>query len=206
MAKNFFGEHSMRSLISLIKGDFNTVNTKTSELDGKVATLETGKTTSDGKITTLEGKVTTLEEGKTTADGKITTLEGKVTTLETNTQGINDKIGAVNGIAPLDASGKVASDYLPSYVDDVIEGYMVSATTRASSSEPGGEDEGTTITFYEDEAHTTAITGERGKIYLDLHTNSSWRFGGSTYTKIVSDDLVEFTEDEITTMWNSITV
>lgn len=29
--------------------------------------------------------------------------------------------GAVNGLAPLDGTGKVASSYLPSYVDDVLE-------------------------------------------------------------------------------------
>ena len=31
--------------------------------------------------------------------------------------------GAANGICPLDANAKIASQYLPSYVDDVIEGY-----------------------------------------------------------------------------------
>ena len=32
---------------------------------------------------------------------------------------------AVNGVASLDSSGKVPSTQLPSYVDDVIEGYLI---------------------------------------------------------------------------------
>ena len=35
----------------------------------------------------------------------------------------NELIGAKNGIAPLDESGKIASRFLPSYVDDIVEFY-----------------------------------------------------------------------------------
>ena len=55
---------------------------------------------------------------------------------------------------------------LPSYVDDVIEGYLYNGA------------------FYGDSAHTTQITGESGKIYIDKDTNKSYRWSGSLYAEV----------------------
>ena len=55
-------------------------------------------------------------------------------------------------------NGKIPSSELPSYVDDVIEGYYHDNK------------------FYEDEQYTTEISGERGKIYVSLDTNKSYRW------------------------------
>ena len=74
--------------------------------------------------------------------------------------------GSNNGVAELDATGKVPSAQLPSYVDDVIEGYKDGAN------------------FYKDSAHTQLITPEGDKIYVDLATDTTWRWGGSTYAQI----------------------
>lgn len=74
--------------------------------------------------------------------------------------------GANSGVAELDATGKVPASQLPSYVDDVIEGYYYNSK------------------FYEDSAHTTEITGTTGKIYVDLSTNKTYRWSGSGYTEI----------------------
>lgn len=74
--------------------------------------------------------------------------------------------GSNNGVAELDNAGKVPSSQLPSYIDDVIEGYLDSGT------------------FYEDSAHTIPITPESGKIYVDLTTNTTYRWGGSAYVQI----------------------
>ena len=60
--------------------------------------------------------------------------------------------------ADLDVSGKVPSGQLPSYVDDVIEGYY-------------SDDK-----FYEDDQYTIEIQGERGKIYVSLDTNKEYRW------------------------------
>ena len=65
-------------------------------------------------------------------------------------------------------SGKVPASQLPSYVDDVIEGYYYNGA------------------FYEEAAHTTEITPEAGKIYVDLSTNVQYRWGGSAYVEISS--------------------
>lgn len=76
--------------------------------------------------------------------------------------------GAASGLAELDATGKVPAAQLPSYVDDVIEAYKSGAD------------------FYEDSAHTAdkKITGESGKIYVDLHTNVTYRWSGTAYVEI----------------------
>ena len=75
---------------------------------------------------------------------------------------LTDKANLVNG--------KVPASELPSYVDDVIEGYYYNGA------------------FYEDSAHTTPITGETGKIYVDLTTDESYRWSGSAYVLIATPD------------------
>ena len=74
--------------------------------------------------------------------------------------------GSANGVASLDNTGKVPSSQLPSYVDDVVEGYYY-----------GGK-------FYTDSAHTQLITPETGKIYVDINTSKAYRWSGSTYVEI----------------------
>jgi hypothetical protein len=69
--------------------------------------------------------------------------------------------GAINGLAELDATGKVPSTQLPSFVDDVVE-YVLKSNLPA--------------------------TGESGKIYVvygDTTTNNgSYRWSGSAYVLI----------------------
>lgn len=65
--------------------------------------------------------------------------------------------GSANGLAELDANGKVPSSQLPSYVDDVLE--------YSSKSE-------------------FPTAGETGKIYVDTTTNLTYRWSGSAYIEI----------------------
>ena len=57
--------------------------------------------------------------------------------------------------------------------------------------------------FYEDEAHAVPIQGERGKIYVDLTTNLSYRYGGSAYVVITSSDMVEVSNSELQSLWDA---
>ena len=75
---------------------------------------------------------------------------------------------ANNGVATLGADGKVPASQLPSFVDDVLEGYL-------------NADDGK---FYEESSYTTEIPAEGGKIYTDLSNNKTYRWGGSAYTEI----------------------
>ena len=79
-------------------------------------------------------------------------------------------VGTASGVAELDEYGKIISSQLPSYVDDVIEGYYK-------------EDDGK---FYEESTFETEITPESGKIYTDLGHDVTYRWGGSTYVAIGS--------------------
>lgn len=67
--------------------------------------------------------------------------------------------------------GKVPAAQLPSYVDDVIEGYYYNSK------------------FYEEAAHTTEITPETGKIYVDLSTDVTYRWSGSAYIALSNPDI-----------------
>ena len=78
------------------------------------------------------------------------------------------KLGKANGIATLDTTGKVPEAQLPSYVDDVVEGYYKVADGK----------------FYKESTYTTEITGESGKIYIDLANNVEYRWTGSIFMEI----------------------
>lgn len=74
--------------------------------------------------------------------------------------------GALAGKADL-VDGKIPAAQLPSYVDDVVEGYLYEGD------------------FYEDVEHTQQITPESSKIYLDLPNNMTYRWDGiSAYVAI----------------------
>ena len=47
------------------------------------------------------------------------------------------------------------------------------------------------------------MTGETGKIYVDVLTSTSYRYSGSTYVQIVSSDMVEITGDEVNQIWTA---
>lgn len=80
--------------------------------------------------------------------------------------------GAANGVASLGADGKVPSTQLPSYVDDVLEGYVSDDLKK----------------FYKDSAKSSEYTGETGKIYVDMNNNKTYRWSGSTYV-VISETL-----------------
>lgn len=87
-------------------------------------------------------------------------LTSKPTTL--SGYGITDALasslkGAVNGVAELDATGKVPSTQLPSYVDDVLEYANLAGFPT---------------------------TGDTGKIYIALDTNITYRWSGTAYVEI----------------------
>jgi len=80
--------------------------------------------------------------------------------------------GANSGVATLGADGKVPASQLPSFVDDVLEGYLNATDGK----------------FYEESSYTTEIPAEGGKIYVDLATSKTYRWGGSAYA-VISDTL-----------------
>ncbi|WP_075833522.1 MULTISPECIES: hypothetical protein [unclassified Rhodococcus (in: high G+C Gram-positive bacteria)] len=88
----------------------------------------------------------------THTEAQVTGLTAKLAGL----QPVSEK-GQANGYAPLDANGKLAAAYQPSYVDDVLEYANVAAFPT---------------------------TGETGKIYTSLANNRIYRWSGSVYIEI----------------------
>lgn len=134
----------------------------------------------DAAISTLQDKLTALQGSKENvvkAADKLATarkingvaFDGtKDITIADDTKIALTKMGAASGVATLDATGHVPASQLPSFVDDVIEGYFNTADKL----------------FYKEAAHTTKIAGESGKIYTDLATGTIYRFGGTTFVSI----------------------
>lgn len=83
--------------------------------------------------------------------------------------------GVAGGIATLGSDGKVPAGQLPSFVDDVVDTYIVGGTALASD-------------WLSDVAGGTAITPETGKIYVILtegeYLNKTYRWSGTTYVEI----------------------
>lgn len=122
------------------------------------------------KIEALDANLAKKVDKTTTVNGHA--LSGNIELTATDVKAIPaSQKGANNGVAELGSDGKILASQLPSYVDDVIEGYLH-----------------TDGKFYKEEGHTTLLTGESGKIYIDLTggKNVTYRWSGSVYATVGS--------------------
>lgn len=127
------------------------------------------------------------EEARAAAD---TALENKLQTNINNLKKKHDDFvatkGKANGFASLDGNGLIPSSQLPSYVDDVIEVY---ATYDVS--ETGGKL--SNIKLYSDPDHANPITGESGKIYLNITQDEpsyQFRWSGTQFVDNNTSSLI----------------
>lgn len=107
--------------------------------------------------------------GLTTVWNKITTLfarKTEVSAVQTNLTNFMNTKSKANGLCPLDEKTQVPASFLPSYVDDVIEGYLYDGK------------------FYIEENHITVINGEGSKIYVDLSDMNTYRWSGTSFVLI----------------------
>lgn len=81
----------------------------------------------------------------------------------------------LTGVAPL-TGGKISPEYLPEYLDDVLEGTM-------------SIDEGGNYVFTVDAGQYGPAEPTKGIIYLDTESNTAWRWTGSTYMQCTTDKL-----------------
>ena len=131
-------------------------------------------------------KIQEEEEARAAAD---TALENKLQTNINNLEKKHDDFvatkGKANGFASLDGNGLVPSSQLPSYVDDVIEVYAtydVSETGKLSN-----------IKLYSDPDHANPITGESGKIYLNITQDEpsyQFRWSGTQFVDNNTSSLI----------------
>ena len=108
-------------------------------------------------------------EGHVVLGAALTKSDVDLGNVTNDAQVKRSEMGVANGVATLDGDGKVPASQLPSYIDDVVEGYYYN-----------GE-------FYEEAAHTHVIPHASGKVYVDVDSNITYRWGGSAYVKIASD-------------------
>lgn len=136
--------------------------------------------------------------------GKGLSTEDYTTTEKTKLAGLPDAAiptiekGQASGVATLDANGKVPSNQLPSYVDDVIEAYPRSGQTELSST-----------WLAEGSASGATIVPESGKIYVLLgasenyNVGTQFRWGGTQYSKLNDGGIRAITAAEIQAIVNS---
>ena len=181
------------------------IQTTKTALEASIATEVQNRKDAD---TALDTKLTTAinkeVQDRTAADTVLgTRIDNEVTArteadaalkteLTEDIQGVQDALDAfiatkaqASGLASLDENGKVPSEQLPSYVDDVIDVY---ATYDKS---PTGDL--SNISLFADADHNTPITGEAGKIYQNVTTGEpgyQFRWTGTTWSLIVSGGVV----------------
>lgn len=103
--------------------------------------------------------------------------------------------GAANGVCPLNANSIIDSQYLPSFVDDVVEAYPRTGQTELSST-----------WLATGSASGTVITPQTGVIYLlmsdttNYSANTQFRWSGSSYVKLNDGGVSSITNEEINTI------
>ena len=148
--------HPLQTSVSGNAGTATKFNsTRTIQLSGDV----TGSATADGS----NGWSITTTIADDSHNHVISNIDGLQAALDSKAGTHNhpyiptSEKGANNGVATLGSDGKVPSDQLPSYVDDVIE---------------------------YDTKESFPSTGETAKIYVAKDTNLTYRWGGTAYVEI----------------------
>lgn len=143
----------------------------------------TARTSAD---TALDARIDKEITDRTAADTALDTkLQNNINALEAKHDAFVATKGKANGFASLDANGTVPASQLPSYVDDIIEVY---ATYTVS--ETGGL---TNIQLYSNSAHTQPITGESGKIYVNVtdgEPSYQFRWSGNKFVDSNTSSLI----------------
>lgn len=149
------------------------------KLDTKVDKITDKSLVSDSEITklsqlpnkaTLDSSIANAKKAGTDAQNnlnihiankenphEVTKTQVGLSNVTNDAQVKRSEMGTNNGVATLDASGKILTSQLPSFVDDVIE-------VSSKSDFP--------------------TKGESGKIYVALDTNLTYRWGGTEYVEI----------------------
>lgn len=175
--KNIIGSYHKTSYTNDSNGTITAIFT---QMNNSASFSSTGNQVGIGgcNLSTIQIVITTETEATLTSDVTINVgsdINYSVPTYNELTNYVpKSEKGSANGVASLDSTGKVPSSQLPSYVDAVIEGYYYNGQ------------------FYTDSAHTQLITPETGKIYVDLDTNKSYRWGGTTYVEISQSTIHKF--------------
>ena len=153
------------------------------EIEDRQEAIDTAiKNLGDSQTAALEKEIQDRKDADTALDTK---LQNNIDTLEAKHDAFVATKGQADGFAPLDGNGLVPANHLPSYVDDVIEVY---ATYEVSST--GGL---TNVQLYTDATHQTPVTGESGKIYINVANGKppyQFRWSGTKFVDSNTSSLI----------------
>ena len=153
------------------------------EVEDRQKAIDTAiKNLGDSQTAALEKEIQDRKDADTALDTK---LQNNIDTLEAKHDAFVATKGQADGFAPLDGNGLVPANHLPSYVDDVIEVY---ATYKVSST--GGL---TNVQLYTDATHQIPVTGESGKIYINVANGEppyQFRWSGTKFVDSNTSSLI----------------
>lgn len=155
----------------------------------KIDTGIDGTETAHDAVPSVGAVVTYVKSQRTAIDRSINAVSGRVTTLETWKNGIGNKNQA-NGVAGLDASGKISASQLPAGYDNVDK-LVAFVTTNPSSGMTIGQKWYNTTTkkiFTATSATSGSVSDPIGNdmIYIDQNANKSYYWSGTDMVNIGS--------------------
>ncbi len=155
----------------------------------KIDTGIDGTETANDAVPSVGAVVTYVKSQRTAIDRSINAVSGRVTTLETWKNGIGNKNQA-NGVAGLDASGKISASQLPAGYDNVDK-LVAFVTTNPSSGMTIGQKWYNTTTkkiFTATSATSGSVSDPIGNdmIYIDQNANKSYYWTGTDMVNIGS--------------------
>lgn len=155
----------------------------------KIDTGIDGTETAHDAVPSVGAVVTYVKSQRTAINGSINAVSGRVTTLETWKNGIGNKNQA-NGVAGLDASGKISASQLPAGYDNVDK-LVAFVTTNPSSGMTIGQKWYNTTTkkiFTATSATSGSVSDPIGNdmIYIDQNANKSYYWTGTDMVNIGS--------------------
>lgn len=155
----------------------------------KIDTGIDGTETAHDAVPSVGAVVTYVKSQRTAIDGSINAVSGRVTTLETWKNGIGNKNQA-NGVAGLDASGKISASQLPAGYDNVdkLVAFVANAPTSGMTIGQKWYITSTKKIFTATSATSGSSSTPIGNdmIYIDQNANKSYYWSGTDMVNIGS--------------------
>ena len=191
MGKRFAGKEALNALLCKFSGanapkldTASVVHDLSSDDASKALSASAGKSINE-KILKVDSNADGVADNTNLLDGH---PESYFVPADDILGVLECKRGEPGGLAPLGNDGKLESQHIPGYADDTVEGWLKSGV------------------FYDDESceEDFEIEAEKGKIYIDLFSDNSYRWNGEMYVKITSSNMVEMNASIIQDIWDEM--